>query len=76
MQVHPDFQRCSYGQQMLESLEVSAITLGYKTLSLYINSVQVAAQNLYIKNGYIDNNRKPWRGMERIYFEKQVLNNF
>ena len=76
MQVHPDFQRRGCGQQMLESLEASAITLGYKTLSLYATSIQIAAQNLYIKNGYIENNRKPWRGMERIYFEKQVLSNF
>ncbi len=71
MGVHPDFQRRGYGQQVLEYLEAQAVKLGYKTLSLHMTSIQVAAQRLYVRNCYIESRRKPWRGMERIYFKKQ-----
>ncbi|GAC1462207.1 MAG: hypothetical protein NVS2B14_09680 [Chamaesiphon sp.] len=61
MRVHPDFQRQGYGQQIIEYLEAQAIKLDYKTLYLHTTSIQVAAQRLYEKNGYIETNRRPWR---------------
>jgi GNAT superfamily N-acetyltransferase len=73
MQVHPDFQQRGYGQQLLEYLESQAVKLGYRLLTLHTTSLQVAAQRLYLKNDYLEINRQPWRGMERIYFEKRFL---
>ncbi|MBW4618917.1 MAG: GNAT family N-acetyltransferase [Cyanosarcina radialis HA8281-LM2] len=71
--VDPDFQRLGYGQQLLEYLESQAVKSGYKLLTLHTNSIQVAAQGLYVRNGYIEIKRQSWRGIERIYFEKRFL---
>jgi ribosomal protein S18 acetylase RimI-like enzyme len=73
MQVHPDFQQRGYGQQLLEYLESQALKSGYKLLTLHTTSLEVTAQRLYVKNGYIEINRQPWRGMERLYFKKRFL---
>jgi ribosomal protein S18 acetylase RimI-like enzyme len=73
MQVHPDFQRRGYGQQILGHLEKQIVRAGFKVLTLHTTSIQVAAQKLYTKNGYIEVERRPWTSMERIYFEKRLL---
>jgi ribosomal protein S18 acetylase RimI-like enzyme len=71
--VHPDFQGRGYGQQLLEYLEAQAMKSGYRTLKLHTTSLQVAAQRLYQRNGYIEIRRQPWRGMERLYFQKHLV---
>jgi ribosomal protein S18 acetylase RimI-like enzyme len=73
MRVHPDFQRRGYGQQILVHLEKQIVRAGFKVLTLHTTSIQVAAQKLYIKNGYIEVERRPWTSIERIYFEKRFL---
>ena len=70
--VHPDFQRCGYGQKILEYLEIQAVCSGYKVLTVRANSIQIAAQRLYINNGYVEIKRQPYRGMDRVYFKKQL----
>ncbi|HEY9630620.1 MAG TPA: GNAT family N-acetyltransferase [Coleofasciculaceae cyanobacterium] len=73
IEVHPDFQQLGCGQRLLEYLETQAVRLGYTTLTLQATSIQIAAQQLYISNGYVELSRSPWHGMERIYFEKRFL---
>jgi GNAT superfamily N-acetyltransferase len=72
LQVHPDFQRCGYGQKMINYLETLAIKYGYQTLNVYVNSLQGAAERLYLRKQYKEIERHPWRTMERIYLEKQL----
>lgn len=73
MRVHPDFQRRGYGQQLLDYLERHAVKSGFRILTLYTTSIQIAAQRLYVRNGYVEIRRQPWRNMERLYFEKRLL---
>ena len=73
MLVHPDSRRLGYGQQILEYLEMQAVKMGITTFSLHTRSTQIAARKPYIKNGFVEIKRQPWRKMERIYFEKRSL---
>ena len=52
MRVHPDYQRCGYGQIILDELEKRAKDLHYKMLELDTTIKQKAAQNFFLKNGY------------------------
>ena len=70
--VHPNFRRHGYGQQILKHLEMQAIAMRIVTLNLHTISTQIAAQEFYLKNRFIEIIRKPWRSMERIYFEKRL----
>ncbi len=54
MRVHPDFQGRGFGQVILDELEVRTLALGYMKLHLDTSVVQVAAQKLYLKNGFRD----------------------
>lgn len=73
MRVHPDFQRRGYGQKILKYLENKIVRAGFKVIMLHTTSIQIAAQKLYTRNGYVEVERRPWLSMERIYFEKQFL---
>ncbi len=70
MRVHPDFQGRGFGQIMLDELETRAGAMGYTKLHLDTSVVQVAAQKLYMKNGFKETGREIHRGLECIYFEK------
>lgn len=74
MRVHPDFQRRGYGQIMLDELEQRAKMAGYTILHLDTSVVQVAAQKLYLKNGYRETGREIHGGLECILFEKGIAN--
>jgi GNAT superfamily N-acetyltransferase len=58
MRVHLDFQRRGYGQQLLEYLETKAFQSGFRILTLYTTSVQIAAQRLCVRNGYVEIRRQ------------------
>jgi GNAT superfamily N-acetyltransferase len=73
MRVHPDYQRRGFGQQILTHLEQKARDLGCKVLHLDTTDRQVAAQQLYLKNGYAEVGRKEWKGMNVIFYEKNLL---
>lgn len=72
MRVHPDFQGRGFGQQILSALIKQAIELGYKTLHLDTAVIQTAAQQLYLKNGFIEVGRTVLAGFDAILFEKEI----
>ncbi len=73
MRVHPDYQGRGIGQIILDALEARARILGYKTLHLDTSVVQLAAQKLYVKNGYREVGRDIYGGLEVILYEKALV---
>lgn len=73
MRVLPQFQRQGFGQAILDILEKEAVKRGYKTLCLDTNVLQVAAQKMYLKNGYAEVRRtKQGFPFETIFYEKRL----
>ena len=72
MRVHSDFQDRGFGQIILDELETRALALGYTKLHLDTSVVQIAAQKLYMKNGFKETGREVHRGLECILFEKSI----
>ncbi len=72
MRVHSDFQGRGFGQIILDELETRALALGYTKLHLDTSVVQIAAQKLYMKNGFKETGREVHRWLECILFEKSI----
>ncbi|GCE09132.1 GNAT family N-acetyltransferase [Dictyobacter aurantiacus] len=73
MRVHPDFQKRGLGQMMLTRLEARAIALGYQVLQLDTTTLQVAAQQLYRKNGFVQlEQTETIKGLTVLFFEKDL----
>jgi len=72
MRVHTDFQGRGFGQIILDELETRTLALGYTKLHLDTSVVQIAAQKLYMKNGFKETGREVHRGLECILFEKSI----
>lgn len=72
MRVEPWFHRRGFGQEMLSRLELRARELGFSELQLDTMVVQIAAQGLYVKNGFQEFKRMPLGGHECIFFEKKL----
>ena len=73
MRVLPQFQRQGFGQVILDVLEKEAVKRGYKTLCLDTTILQVAAQKMYLKNGYAEVRRtKQGFPFETIFYEKRL----
>lgn len=75
MRVDPDSQRQGLGKAILNKLEQRAKELDYKILELDTSINQPAAQEFYIKNGYIEVRREgPEQGwpVETIFYEKVI----
>jgi ribosomal protein S18 acetylase RimI-like enzyme len=72
MRVHPDYQGRGLGQIILSELEDRARALGYKTLHLDTGVIQVPAQKLYEKNGFLRVGRDKYGDVEVILYEKQL----
>ncbi|MEK7532144.1 MAG: GNAT family N-acetyltransferase [Patescibacteria group bacterium] len=73
MRVLPQFQRQGFGQAILDVLEKEAVKKGYKTLCLDTTVLQVAAQKMYLKNGYAEVRRtKQGFPFETIFYEKRL----
>jgi ribosomal protein S18 acetylase RimI-like enzyme len=72
MRIQPGYQRRGYGQAMLTALEARARALGYARLCLDTTAGQVAAQALYVKNGYREVRRHQWHAFEVIDYEKTL----
>ncbi len=74
MRVLPQFQGNGFGQAMLDVLEIEALERGYKVLCLDTTVVQVVAQKMYLKNGYIEIRRtKLGFPLETIFYEKNLV---
>jgi GNAT superfamily N-acetyltransferase len=81
MRVAPSYQRCGYGQIILEELEACARALGYQILHLDTSLLQIPAQKLYEKNGFREVGRDTYQQetgkdtyqqLEVILYEKQL----
>lgn len=72
MRVHPDFQRRGFGQAILDALEAKAQDLGYRTLHLDTSTKQIAAQQFYAKNGYVEIGREKQGRFTLISYEKRL----
>jgi len=72
MRVHPDYQGRGFGQIILTELEARARALGYRTLHLDTGVVQVPAQKLYEKNGYLRVGTDRFGDVAVILYEKQL----
>lgn len=73
MRVLPSLQRRGFGQAMLTALEQEAMRRGYAVLHLDTTILQVAAQKLYLKNGYQEVGRITHGVLwETIFYEKRL----
>lgn len=73
MRVLPGLQRHGFGQAILMALEEEAIRRGYVILHLDTTILQIAAQKLYLKNGYQETGRITQGVLwETIFYEKQL----
>ncbi len=74
MRVHPDFQRRGYAQKILEMLENKAREMGFKKIILDTTLRAVAAQKMYLKNGYAETGRRKVEqfNTELIFYEKDL----
>jgi ribosomal protein S18 acetylase RimI-like enzyme len=82
MRVLPQYQGRGYGQRLLQALETRARALGYRLLHLDTSVLQVAAQRLYLKNGFCEVGRTFYQQrqpsgeiqpLEIILYEKPLL---
>lgn len=67
------YQRRGIGQTILTALEDSARARGYKNVILDTTSKQLPAQNMFLRNGYHETNRKPFQDMELIFYKKDIV---
>ncbi len=72
MRVAPKFQRRGLGQRMLSLLEARAMALGYSSLRLDTTVGQIAAREMYAKNGYMEMNRGRIGHLECVFMEKGI----
>jgi len=72
MRVHPRFQRCGFGLEILFRLENRARELGYETLHLDTTVGQTAAQALYRCHGYMETRRTQLGPFEVFPFAKSI----
>jgi len=73
MRVKPELQGRGYGQTLLDALHRRAAELDYSTLRLDTTVQQLAAQRLYLKNGYRETGRGTVGPFDCIYFEREIL---
>jgi len=70
MRVLPSAQGKGLGKKMYLELEKRALELGYKGFHLETSELQVSAQQLYQKVGFIECNRMAIDGYNCILFKK------
>ena len=72
MRVDPDCQRMGYGKAILEALEQSAFSMGYKRVVLDTTIQLHGSQKFYLKNGYQEVERKKLGDLDLVFFEKRL----
>lgn len=73
MRVKPGLQGRGYGQNMLDALHRRAAELGFSALRLDTTVQQLAAQRLYLKNGYHEAGRGVVGPFDCIFYEREIL---
>jgi GNAT superfamily N-acetyltransferase len=71
MRVRPDFQRRGIGTAILQRLVDRARELGYRSLILDTTALQVPAQKLYLKNGFVEVGSRA-DGIHELCFRKEL----
>jgi len=72
MRVDPSCQRMGYGKAILEALEQSAISMGYRRVVLDTTIQLHGSQKFYLKNGYQEVERKKLGDLDLVFFEKNL----
>ncbi len=72
MRVLPDYQRRGFGQTIMNKLELKALQLGYSELILDTTTKQIAAQQFYEKNGFIESRLGKFEEFELIFYRKKL----
>lgn len=72
MRVNPDKQRMGLGQIILAQLILHAKNRGIKRLILDTAEMQIAAQKLYEKNGFVRCGSSVWHNMNLLLYEKHL----
>ena len=73
MRVETSLQRQGLGQKILDYLILHAKKHGVERIILDTSELQEAAQYFYIKNGFIEYNRKKWNDIIIIFYEKFLI---
>jgi GNAT superfamily N-acetyltransferase len=73
MRVRPGLQGCGYGQALLNALHRRAAELGFSLLHLDTTVQQLAAQRLYLNNGYREAGRGTVGPFDCIFYEREIL---
>lgn len=73
MRVLPELQGRGFGQTILTALQKEAKEKGFTVLCLDTTALQIAAQGLYKKNGFLETRRtKEGFPFETIFYEKNI----
>ncbi|WP_085026094.1 GNAT family N-acetyltransferase [Ensifer aridi] len=72
MRVDPGFQRRGLGRRILSELESRAVALGFKWIKLDTTKIQVGAQRIYERAGYIRRGEGMLHGYAVIFYEKRL----
>ena len=72
MRVETSLQRWGLGQKIIDHLMQHAKLMGIERVILDTTEVQIAAQNFYEKNGFIEYKRSKWNGIVIIFYEKFI----
>ena len=72
MRVHVAHQRQGYGTAILAALEAVARQRGFSALILDTSTVQLAAQCLYTKHGFVETHRDTIANFIRIWYRKEL----
>ncbi|OXM82514.1 GNAT family N-acetyltransferase [Paenibacillus rigui] len=72
IRIDQEYQRKGIGQLILTALEKSAKEKGYKRLILDTTIKQFPAIKLFERNGYKETNRKLYKEMEIVFYEKEI----
>ena len=72
MRVHPSKQGLGYGKQMLSELTQNARKIGYSKVVLDTTTKQIAAQQMYLKDGFKEVKRGKMGSFEVIFYEKEL----
>jgi ribosomal protein S18 acetylase RimI-like enzyme len=70
--VHPNLQGKGLGRKLMTFAEHEARRLEFATITLYTNERMTENIEIYKKLGYIETERKPEQGYQRVYMRKAL----
>ena len=72
--IHPDYQQCGYGRQLMEFAESEARASGFSRIELYTNEKMWENLKMYPVLGYHEFDRQFQDGFARVFFRKHLNN--